>query len=75
MAARIGDRATLMLGTMPIVTGFLAVMAAPFALVAMTGFLLIGLGISNVVPVLCRRAGKQKVMPAGVAIAVITTGG
>ncbi|MGY4399516.1 MFS transporter [Bradyrhizobium sp. USDA 3315] len=72
---RIGDRATLMLGTLPIMTGFLAVVAAPVAVVAMAGFLLIGLGISNVVPVLCRRAGKQKVMPVGVAIAVITTAG
>ncbi|MBB4424131.1 putative MFS family arabinose efflux permease [Bradyrhizobium sp. CIR48] len=75
VVARIGDRATLMLGTLPIVTGFLAVVAAPVALIAMAGFLLIGLGISNVVPVLCRRAGKQKMMPAGVAIAVITTVG
>ncbi|MCP1839103.1 putative MFS family arabinose efflux permease [Bradyrhizobium sp. USDA 4524] len=72
---RIGDRATLMLGTLPIMIGFLAVVAAPVALIAMAGFLLIGLGISNVVPVLCRRAGKQKVMPVGVAIAVITTAG
>ncbi|MVT73612.1 MFS transporter [Bradyrhizobium forestalis] len=75
VVARIGDRATLILGTLPIVTGFLAVVAAPVALIAMAGFLLIGLGISNVVPVLCRRAGKQKMMPAGVAIAVITTAG
>ncbi|MCA1512724.1 MFS transporter [Bradyrhizobium sp. NBAIM01] len=75
VVARIGDRATLTLGTLPIVTGFLAVVAAPVALIAMTGFVLIGLGISNVVPVLCRRAGKQNVMPPGIAIAVITTGG
>ncbi|WP_347338833.1 MFS transporter [Bradyrhizobium vignae] len=52
VVGRIGDRATLMLGTLPIVTGFLAVVAAPVALIAMAGFLLIGLGISNVVPVL-----------------------
>ncbi|WP_456843456.1 MFS transporter [Bradyrhizobium sp. USDA 4486] len=75
VVARIGDRATLMLGTLPIVTGFLAVVAAPVALIAMAGFLLIGLGISNVVPVLCRRAGKQKMMPPAVAVAVITTAG
>jgi len=75
VVGRIGDRATLMLGTLPIVTGFLAVVAAPVALIAMAGFLLIGLGISNVVPVLCRHAGKQKMMPAGIAIAVITTAG
>jgi predicted MFS family arabinose efflux permease len=75
VVARIGDRAILILGTLPIVTGFLAVVAAPVALIAMAGFLLIGLGISNVVPVLCRRAGKQKMMPPAVAIAVITTAG
>nr|WP_233286126.1 MFS transporter [Bradyrhizobium brasilense] len=75
VVARIGERATLMLGTLPIVAGFFAVVAAPVALIAMPGFLLIGLGISNVVPVLCRRAGHQKVMPVGVAIAVITTAG
>ncbi|WP_430642438.1 MFS transporter [Bradyrhizobium sacchari] len=75
VVARIGDRATLMLGTVLMVTGFLAVVAAPVALIAMAGFLLIGLGISNVVPLLCRRAGKQNVMPAGIAIAIITTGG
>ncbi|WP_342734686.1 MFS transporter [Bradyrhizobium sp. B117] len=75
VVARIGDRAILILGTLPIVTGFLAVVAAPVALIAMAGFLLIGLGISNVVPVLCRRAGKQKIMPPAVAIAVVTTAG
>ncbi|MHC2331980.1 MFS transporter [Bradyrhizobium sp. USDA 4454] len=75
MVARLGDRTMLMLGTVPILIGFLAVVAAPIALIAMAGFVLIGLGVSNVVPVLCRRAGKQKVMPVGVAIAVITTAG
>ncbi|MVT70550.1 MFS transporter [Bradyrhizobium pachyrhizi] len=75
MVARLGDRTTLMLGTVPILTGFLAVVAAPIALIAMAGFVLIGLGVSNVVPVLCRCAGKQRVMPVGVAIAVITTAG
>ncbi|WP_375790014.1 MFS transporter [Bradyrhizobium sp. Pha-3] len=73
--ARFGDRALLMFGTLPIVTGFVAVVAAPVAVIAMMGFLLIGLGISNIVPVLCRCAGKQKMMPVGLAIAVITTAG
>ncbi|MFB9267658.1 MFS transporter [Bradyrhizobium erythrophlei] len=75
IVARFGDRATLMFGTLPIVTGFAAVLAAPVAAIALSGFLLIGLGISNVVPVLCRRAAKQKAMPASLAIAVISTAG
>jgi len=41
----------------------------------MAGFILIGLGAANVVPVLFRLAGRQKVMPAGLAIAAITTTG
>ena len=40
-----------------------------------SGFLLVGLGASNLVPVLFRRAGSQRVMPAGLAIAAITTAG
>jgi hypothetical protein len=45
------------------------------AAIAIAGFLLIGLGASNLVPVLFRRAGKQKVMPARLAVAAITTAG
>jgi hypothetical protein len=36
---------------------------------------LIGLGAANIVPVLFRRAGSQTVMPAGLAVAAITTSG
>ena len=36
------------------------------------GFVLIGLGAANVVPVLFRRAGSQKAMPPGLAIAALT---
>jgi predicted MFS family arabinose efflux permease len=36
---------------------------------------LIGLGASNIVPVLFRRAGNQTAMPAGLAVAIISTAG
>jgi len=75
LVIRIGDRATLMFGPVPIMIGFVALLAAPVAAIAMAGLLLIGLGASNIVPVLCRCAGKQKVMPAGLAIAAVTTAG
>lgn len=42
---------------------------------AFAGFLLIGLGASNTVPVLFRLAGAQKAMPSGLAIASVTTVG
>ncbi|OKO77069.1 MFS transporter [Bradyrhizobium sp. NAS96.2] len=75
VVTRFGDRATLMFGTLPIMAGFAALLAAPVGAIAMAGCLLIGLGAANIVPVLCRRAGKQKTMPVCLAIAVITSAG
>ncbi|WP_445219735.1 MFS transporter [Bradyrhizobium sp. Pa8] len=75
VVARVGDRATLVFGSLLAVAGFALLLAAPGAPFAMAGFLLIGLGASNLVPVLFRRAGTQKVMPAGLAVAAITTVG
>ena len=55
--------------------GFALLLAAPIHAVAMSGFLLIGLGASNIVPVVFRGAGAQRAMPAGHAVAAITTAG
>jgi hypothetical protein len=41
----------------------------------MAGFLLIGFGASNIVPVLFSLAGRQTVMPAVLAVAALTTTG
>ncbi|WP_321839943.1 MFS transporter [Paraburkholderia bannensis] len=75
VTARIGDRATLVWGGVVAVAGFAVVLVAPVAVLALGGFLLIGLGASNIVPVLFRRAGAQHTMPAALAIAAITTTG
>lgn len=73
--ARVGDRATLVWGSLLAIAGFVVLLLAPVAALAMTGFVLIGLGASNLVPVLFRRAGSQTVMPTGLAVASITTAG
>ena len=75
VVARIGDRAALFCGSLLAIAGFIVLLLAPFAAVAMTGFLLIGLGSSNLVPILFRRAAKQTTMPVGLAVAAITTAG
>ena len=75
VTARIGDRSTMFWGGLLAMAGFVILLAAPVAIVAMTGFLLIGLGASNIVPVLFRRAGAQKVMPPALAVAAITITG
>ena len=62
-------------GSLVAIAGFMLLLMAPVVTVAMAAFILIGLGAANVVPVLFRRAGSQKVMPPGLAIAAITTAG
>jgi predicted MFS family arabinose efflux permease len=73
IVARYGDRVVLFSGSLLAVLGFVLVLTAPIALIAMIGFLAIGFGASNVVPVLFRRAGSQRVMPVGLAVSAITT--
>lgn len=75
LTARVGDRAMMFWGGLLATAGFVVLLIAPVALVAMAGFLLIGLGASNVVPVLFRRAGSQRAMPAALAVAAVTTTG
>lgn len=75
VVGRIGDRAVLTWGSLVAIVGFAAVLLAPVAIVAMAGFLLVGIGLSNIVPVLFRRAGNQSVMPVGLAVAAVTTSG
>lgn len=74
VTARLGDFRTLFWGGLLALTGF-AVLLLVKAPVAISGFALIGLGASNIVPVLFRLAGAQTVMPSGLAVAAITTAG
>lgn len=75
VSARFGDRAILFWGGLATIGGLVLVLSAQIASVAISGFLLIGLGASNIVPVLFRAAGAQRDMPAGLAVAAITTTG
>jgi MFS family permease len=75
VTARIGDRATLFWGSLATIAGFALALSVPVAWLALSGFLLIGLGASNIVPVLIRGAGAQRAMPAGLAITAITITG
>lgn len=76
-----GDRIVKTLGGMKVVVagglvaaaGFLLAVLAPAQPLAFIGFLLVGIGASNIVPVLFTAAGKQTRMPASLAIAAITT--
>ena len=75
VTTRIGDRSILFWGGVLALSGFVLLLTAPLATFAMAGFLLIGLGASNIVPVLFRNAGSQKTMPSALAISAIATTG
>lgn len=75
VTSRLGDRRALISGGLVAFAGFAVLLLVPVASLALAGFLMIGLGVSNLVPVLFRQAGAQRIMPAALAVAAITTVG
>lgn len=76
-----GDRLVEWLGIRKVMTGssiiaacgFICVLAAPSALAAFAGFIVVGLGVSNLIPILFSIASHQKIMPVNLAISSVTT--
>ena len=75
VVSALGDLRVLVWGGLLTIAGFVLLLAVDWTPVALLGFLLIGLGAANLVPVLLSRAGRQTVMPAGLAVAAVTTTG
>ncbi|NYE63210.1 fucose permease [Duganella sp. 1224] len=69
----LGGKRVLLLGGLCGAAGFFLSVLAPSAPLALAGFVLIGLGASNVVPILFTAAGNQRAMPASLAISAVTT--
>ena len=72
---RLGQRRTLLYGGLMVTAGFVLLLSLPIAWVAPGGFLLIGLGAANLVPILFSTAGRQNAMSPALAIASMTTMG
>ena len=75
LVARVGAFRTLFWGGLIVLAGLALLVAGPGVVLAMSGYLLVGLGAANLVPVLFSAAGRQTVMPPGLAIAAVTTTG
>ena len=73
IVALLGRRRVLVCGGLVASAGLALVVWTSTPAVALAGFLLIGIGASNVVPVLFTQAGRQTSMPTGLAIAAMTT--
>ena len=75
ITSRIGDRATMQWGGALSVAGFAVLLCGGRLEWALAGFVLIGLGASNIVPVLFRRCGSVPGTPPAMAVAALTTVG
>ncbi len=72
---KFGRARTLQISGLLTATGLSIAVAFPSLLVASLGFMLVGLGVSSVVPLVYSAAGRSRTMPAGVALAAVSTVG
>lgn len=72
-AHKFGLKRTLQVSGSLTATGLLIAVAFPYVYTAMAGFLLVGAGVSSVVPMVYSAAGKSKTMSPGVALAAVST--
>lgn len=73
IVSRLGARRVIVLGGLFAAAGLvLATLAASWQ-VALIGYGLVGMGCSNIVPVLYTAVGKQTLMPMSIAVPAITT--
>ncbi|MBE1162570.1 MFS transporter [Dyella sp. 7MK23] len=73
LIARHGPVWAVRTGASLAVVGFLLVACVPLTMAALSGFVLIGLGASNIVPVMFSAAGRLAGAPPAVSIATATT--
>jgi MFS family permease len=75
IVTRFGVRHVLQCSGIISTTGLLLAVVFPTIYTATLGFLLVGIGVSSVVPLVLALAGKSKTLPPGVAIAAVSTVG
>ena len=73
VAHRVGVKKTIQLSGVLIASGLLISVMFPYLVSAIIGFLLVGFGVSSVVPLVYSEAGKSKTMSAGMALAAVSS--
>jgi MFS family permease len=73
VVAFFGDRFMMRLSGALIAVGLMAALLVPSPILAIAGFVVVGLGISNLVPILFGAAGRDPVLGPGPGIAAVTT--
>ncbi|MGF6153956.1 MFS transporter [Pseudomonas fluorescens] len=70
---KLGATRVIVFGGLTAAAGLLLATLAPAWEAALIGYALVGVGCSNIVPVLYTAVGKQNVMPENIAVPAITT--
>ncbi|MFY0253204.1 MFS transporter [Chitinophaga sp. 30R24] len=70
---RLGPKKMLLLSGVLTATGLMTAVVFPYLLPSVLGFMLVGAGVSAVVPLVYSAAGKSAVLPPGMAIATVST--
>jgi len=73
LTQRFGLKRILQISGVLTASGLLIAVLFPHFITAILGFLLVGAGVSSVVPLVYSAAGKSKVMSPGVALAAVST--
>lgn len=73
IVAKFGGRNVILFGGIGAAAGIAIAIFVPTWTAALLGFALLGLGSSNIVPVLYSVLGRQKVMPANLAVSAVST--
>lgn len=75
LVTRLGVKRMLQISGITILTGLLIAVLFPTIIMATIGFLMVGLGVSSVVPTTYSLAARSKTMASGVAIAAVSSVG
>ena len=73
LATRLGTKKVLQLSATLIAAGLFTAILFPYLATAVIGFLLVGLGVSSVVPLVYSLAGKSGTMQPGLALAAVSS--
>ena len=73
LTTRLGVRRMMQISGLVVMSGLLLAVIFPYVVPATIGFLLVGFGVSSVVPLVYSTAGRSGTMAPGVAIAAVST--
>lgn len=75
IVSNIGNKKTVIIGSITAAAGFALVVSSPFTWLAIAGYIIIGFGCSGIVPILFRASGNIPGVSKVEGFAMVTTGG